>query len=81
VSHAELELEWQKYLSLREQANEDWQRLARITALVAEQFMADSPHGGDLDSLKVTFVSATQKTREVVAQYRAWLTPATRRLT
>ena len=74
MSRAELELEWQKYLSLREQASEDWQRLARITALVAEQFMADSPHGGDVDSLKVTFVSATQKTREVVAQYRAWLT-------
>jgi hypothetical protein len=40
---------------------------------VAEQFMNDSPHGGDLDSLKLTFVSATQKTREAVAQYRAWL--------
>jgi hypothetical protein len=60
-------------LTLREQANEDWHRLARIAVTLAEQFMADSPHGGDLDALKVTFVSATQKTREAVAQYRAWL--------
>jgi hypothetical protein len=74
MSRAETELEWQRYLSLREQANEDWHRLARISARVAEQFITDSPHGGDLDSLKVTFVSAVQKTREVVAQYRAWLT-------
>jgi hypothetical protein len=66
-------LEYQKYLSLREQANEDWQRLARITEQVAEQFMADVPHGGDLDALKVTFISATQKTRDTMAQYRAWL--------
>jgi hypothetical protein len=73
VTRAESDLEYQRYLSLREQANEDWQRLARISALVAEQFMADSPHGGDLDSLRVTFTSATQKTREAVAQYRAWL--------
>jgi len=73
MSRAEVELEYQRYLNLREQANEDWQRLSRLTALVAEQFMADSPHGGDLDALKTTFVSATQKTREAVAQYRAWL--------
>ena len=72
-SRADLELEWQRYLTLREQANEDWQRLARISVRVAEQFMADSPHGGDVDALKVMFVSATQKTREAVAQYRAWL--------
>jgi hypothetical protein len=72
-SRAEIETEWQRYLSLREQANEDWRRLARISVLVAEQFMADSPHGGDIDALKVTFISATQKTREAVAQYRAWL--------
>jgi hypothetical protein len=74
MSRAESELEYQRYLSLREQANEDWQRLARICALVAKQFMTDSPHGGDLDSLKATFISATQKTREAVAQYRTWLT-------
>ena len=73
MTRAGLDLEYQRYLTLREQANEDWRRLARITALVAEQFMNDSPHGGDLDALKVTFVSATQKTREAVAQYRAWL--------
>jgi len=73
TSRADLELEYQKYLSLREQANEDWQRLAHITEQVAQQFMADMPHGGDLDALKMTFVSATQKTREAVAQYRAWL--------
>jgi hypothetical protein len=35
--------------------------------------MADLPHGGDVDALKTTFISATQKTREAVAQYRAWL--------
>jgi hypothetical protein len=73
TSRADLELEYQKYLSLREQANEDWQRLARITEQVAEQFMADMPHGGDLKALQTTFVSATQKTREAVAQYRGWL--------
>lgn len=73
MTRAEQELEYQRYLTLREHANEDWQRLARITEQVAAQFMADSPHGGDLDSLKATFVSATQKTREAVAQYRAWL--------
>ncbi|HYU09423.1 MAG TPA: hypothetical protein VEK77_08590 [Gemmatimonadales bacterium] len=72
-SRAEVELEYQRYLTLREQANEDWQRLARISEQVAEQFMADSPHGGDIQALQVTFVSATQKTREAVAQYRAWL--------
>jgi hypothetical protein len=72
-SRSELELEYQRYLSLREQANEDWQRLSQITALVAEQFMNDSPHGGDIKALGVTFISATQKTREAVAQYRAWL--------
>lgn len=73
TNRADLELEYQKYLSLREQADEDWRRLARITEQVAEQFMADMPHGGDLKALQVTFVSATQKTREAVAQYRAWL--------
>jgi hypothetical protein len=73
VTRAELELEYQRYLTLREQANEDWQRLARITEQVTKDFMADLPHGGDLDALKTTFVSATQKTREAVAQYRAWL--------
>jgi hypothetical protein len=73
MSRAQLELEYQRYLMLRDQANEDWKRLAQISALVAEQFMNDSPHGGDVDSLKTTFVSATQKTREAVAQYRAWL--------
>ena len=72
-SRAETELEYQRYLSLREQANEDWKRLSQITALVADQFMNDSPHGGDIKALQVTFVSATQKTREAVAQYRAWL--------
>lgn len=73
TTRADLELEYQKYLSLREQANEGWQRLARITEQVAEQFMADMPHGGDLKALQLTFVSATQKTRQAVAQYRAWL--------
>jgi hypothetical protein len=73
MNRAELELEWQRYLTLREQANEDWQRLARMTALVAEQFLADSPHGGDLRAVQTTFVSATQKTREAVAQHRVWL--------
>lgn len=29
--------------------------------------------GGDLKALQVTFVSATQKTREAVVQYRARL--------
>ena len=72
-SRAEIELAYQRYLTLREQANEDWQRLSQITDLVAEQFMNDSPHGGDIQALQVTFVSATQKTREAVAQYRAWL--------
>lgn len=33
--------------------------------------LADNPHGGDLNALKMTFISATQKTREAVAQYRA----------
>jgi hypothetical protein len=73
VSRDRLALEYQRYLALREQANEDWQRLARISAQVAEQFMTDNPHGGDLDALRVTFISATQKTRDAVAQYRAWL--------
>jgi hypothetical protein len=73
MSRAETELEYQRYLTLREQANEDWHRLSQITALVAEQFMADSPHGGDIHALQITFVSATQKTRQAVAQYRAWL--------
>ena len=35
---ARTELEYQCYLSLREQANEDWQRLARICTLVAKQW-------------------------------------------
>ena len=43
MSRAELELEYQRYLTLRDQANVDWQRLARITALVAEQFMERQP--------------------------------------
>jgi hypothetical protein len=73
TSRAEAEQEYQRYLTLREQAGEDWQRLARISTLVAERYMADSSHGGDLDALKATFISATQKTREAVAQYRAWL--------
>jgi len=73
VNRTQAEQEYQRYLALREQANEDWQRLARVSVQVAEQFMADSPHGGDLDALRVTFVSATQRTRDAVAQYRAWL--------
>jgi hypothetical protein len=52
TTRAESELAWQRYLSLREQANEDWRQLARISALVAEQFIADSPYGGDLDALR-----------------------------
>lgn len=35
--------------------------------------MVDMPDSGDLKALQVTFVSATQKTREAVVQYRAWL--------
>ncbi len=50
-----------------------WVHTTRVSVQVAEQFMADSPHGGDLDALRVTFVSATQRTRDAVAQYRAWL--------
>ena len=73
MSPAELELLYQRYLTLREQADEDWKRVARISTVVAEQFMNDSPHGGDVQALSVSFVSATQKTREAVAQYRAWL--------
>ena len=73
MSQAEIELEHQRYLSLRKQAHADWQRLAQHAALVAEQFMNDSPHGGDLQALHMTFVSARQKTQEVVAQYRVWL--------
>jgi hypothetical protein len=57
VSRTQTELEYQRYLTLREQANEDWQRLARISAQVAEQFMTDSPHGGDPDALRLAFVS------------------------
>jgi hypothetical protein len=48
-------------------------RRREVREQIAEQFMADMPHGGDLEALQVTFVSATQKTREAVAQYRAWL--------
>ncbi|WP_239340868.1 hypothetical protein [Frankia sp. CiP3] len=73
MSRADFELLYQNYLTLREQADEDWKRVARISALVAEQFMNDSPHSGDVQALSVSFVSATQKTREAVAQYRAWL--------
>jgi hypothetical protein len=73
MNRAELEAEYQRYLSLREQADQDWKRVAHISALIAEQFMADSPYGGDVQALSVSFISATQKTREAVAQYRAWL--------
>jgi hypothetical protein len=68
-SRAEAELGVPALLSLCKQANEDWQRLARISEQVAEQFMADSPHGGDIQAPQVTFVSATQKIRS--APWRA----------
>ena len=71
MNRAELEAEYQRYLTLREQANEDWRHLAQITARMAEQLMNDSPHGGDIQALRVTFASATRKTRKAVAQYRA----------
>ena len=74
TERSELEQEYQRYLAVRDQANADWRRLADITALVAKQFMEDQPHGGDLHALQSTYVSATQKTREAVAQYRAWRT-------
>ncbi len=35
--------------------------------------MADMPHSDNLNALQATFVSVTQKTREAVVQYRAWL--------
>ena len=72
MNYSLLALEYQRYLTLREEAHGDWQRLARISQ-VAEQFMGDLPHGGDIEALRVTFTSATNKTREAVAQYRAWL--------
>jgi hypothetical protein len=65
--------EYQQYLSLRDQANAGWQHLDRLSALMAEQFMTDVPYGGDLDALRATFAGAVQKTRQAVAQYRAWL--------
>jgi len=58
MSRAETELAYQRYLSLREQAGKDWRRLAQITALVAEQFLADSPHGGDIQALQVRAAGA-----------------------
>lgn len=73
MNYSLLALEYQRYLTLREEAHGDWQRLARISHQVAEQFMGDLPHGGDIEALRVTFTSATNKTREAVAQYRAWL--------
>jgi hypothetical protein len=73
MNYNRLALEYQRYLTLREEAHGDWQRLARISQQVAEQFMGDLPHGGDIEALRVTFTSATNKTREAVAQYRAWL--------
>jgi len=73
MSRTEVDEAYQKYLDLRDLANVDWQRLSQLTAMVAEQFMTDSPHGGDIHALQATFVSATQKTREAVAQYRSWL--------
>jgi hypothetical protein len=33
-------------------------RLAELTALLAEQFMTDIPHGGDVAAVQVTFASA-----------------------
>ena len=69
-----LEQAYQRYQALRDEANVDWRRLADITALVAKQFMEDQPHGGDVHALQGTYFSATQKTREAVAQYRTWLT-------
>lgn len=74
MNRADLEAAYQRYLTLREEADQDWKRVAQISALVAEQFMNDSPHGGDIQALRVTFASATRKTRKAVAQYRAWLT-------
>jgi hypothetical protein len=73
TERAELEQEYQRYLALRDEASVDWRRLADITALVAKQFMEDQPHGGDLHALQGTYFSATQKTREAVAQFRTWL--------
>jgi hypothetical protein len=73
MSRVGSEVHWQRYLTLREQANADWQQVAQLSALVAEQFMADSPHGGDLDALRSTYTRAIHKTRQALAQYRVWL--------
>jgi hypothetical protein len=75
-NRAEFEQEWQHYLSCpyANRPTRAGNTSPRLSALVAEQFMADSPHGGDLKALQASFASATQKTREAVAQYRAWLT-------
>jgi|tagenome__1003787_1003787.scaffolds.fasta_scaffold16679779_2 hypothetical protein len=73
MSRPDSERQWHRYLTLREQANASWQQVAQISALVAEHFMADSPHGGDPDALSRTFTGATPKTRQAVVQCRAWL--------
>jgi hypothetical protein len=73
MSYNLLALEYQRYLTLREEAHGDWQRLARISQQVADQFKGDLPYGGDIEALRLAFTSATNKTREAMAQYRAWL--------
>jgi hypothetical protein len=72
MTGAEIEAEYQWNLTLREEAHEGWRRVAAISTLVAEQSMQDT-HRGAVKALSTSFVSATQRTREAVAQYRAWL--------
>ncbi len=64
---------WQEYLAAREQALADWQRVARLAEVISAEFTTETPHGGDLEALRIAFSSATSKTRDAVARYRAFL--------
>ncbi len=73
VTRPEAQLLWQQYLAARQQALADWQRVARLAELLSAEFNSETPHGGDLDALSMAFTSATNKTREAVMRYRAFL--------
>ncbi len=66
------ELIWQEYLMLRDRAQVDWDRVARIAERVATEFLRDSPHGGDVAALANAVSDATANTEAVTEHYWRW---------
>ncbi len=65
-------MQWQHYLTLREQAELDWHRVAYLAQRVAAEFLHDVPHGGDLAALEHAITRAAERSHQATTAYWTW---------